>query len=106
MLTKGVTSAHPAQKLKGDTMDSTSTSQDAATAVKKAPPKSKPRPINPMAFSYTLGDAEAMTGLSVATLRRREKDGLLEFVRVAGRTLVTGDSLRRMVGAANAIHQK
>jgi hypothetical protein len=61
----------------------------------------KVRPINPNAFSYTLTDAVAMSGLSIPTLRRREKDGALVFTRVGGRTLVNGDSLRRLVGAAN-----
>jgi hypothetical protein len=42
-----------------------------------------------------------MSGLSIPTLRRREKDGALVFTRVGGRTLVNGDSLRRLVGAAN-----
>ena len=73
--------------------------RDAAET--KAPKKTKARSINPNAFSYTLTDAGDMSGLSVATLRRREKEGALAFVRVGNRTLVIGDSLRRLVGAAS-----
>jgi hypothetical protein len=69
------------------------------TAGTKAPKRTKARSINPNAFSYTLTDAGDMSGLSVATLRRREKEGALAFARVGGRTLVNGDSLRRLVGA-------
>ena len=56
----------------------------------KAPP---PRD----ALTYTLPGASALSGLSVATLRRRAKEGNLRLVRVGSRTLVTGDSLRRML---------
>jgi hypothetical protein len=74
----------------------------ASTAIEMTSPAAcKVRPINQNAFSYTLTDAAAMSGVSVATLRRREKDGVLAFVRVGGRTLVNGDSLRRLLGAAN-----
>lgn len=80
-------------------MDQPTASHDAS-APKKAHRATKPRVIDPSAFAFNLNDAAAMTGLSVATIRRREKDGMIEFVRVGGRTLVKGDSLRRMVGAA------
>ena len=73
--------------------------RDAAET--KAPKKPKARSINPHAFSYTLTDAGVMSGLSVATLRRREKDGDLVCARVGSRTLVNGDSRRRLLGAAS-----
>jgi hypothetical protein len=73
--------------------------RDAAET--KAPKKTKERSINPSAFSYILPDASLMSGLSISTLRRREKEGALAFARVGGRTLVNGDSLRRLVGAAS-----
>ena len=50
------------------------------------------------ALTYSLPDAALMSGLSVATLRRREAEGLLRFVRVGSRTLVPSDSLRAMLG--------
>jgi hypothetical protein len=51
-------------------------------------------------LSYTLQGASAASGLSVATLRRRQKDGLLRFHRVGGRTLVPAASLRELLGVA------
>lgn len=50
------------------------------------------------AITFTLPGASALSGLSVATLRRRAKDGNLRLVRVGSRTLVNGDSFRRMLG--------
>ncbi len=65
---------------------------------RKRSPDERPAPP-PHALSYTLHDAARMTGLSVATLRRRGKDGVLELFKSGGRRLVTGPSLRRMAGA-------
>jgi hypothetical protein len=65
----------------------------------------KSRPKNPpphYAFTFTLPGAAALSGLSVATLRRRAKEGSLRLVRVGSRTLVAGDSLRRLLGAGSA----
>ena len=62
--------------------------------------KSSPNAPPPRdALTFTLPGASALSGLSVATLRRRAKEGKLRFVRVGCRTLVAGDSLRRMLGA-------
>ena len=61
----------------------------------------RPKHLPPReALTFTLPDAAALSGLSVATLRRREKEGALRFVRVGSRTLVNGDSFRRMLGEA------
>ena len=61
----------------------------------------KPRPEpSPSAISYTLTDAERISGLSKATLYRHAKAGRLRLVRVGGRTLACGNSLRALVGAA------
>ena len=60
-------------------------------------PAERPPP-HPYALTYSLPDAAIMSGLSVATLRRREAEGLLRFVRVGSRTLVPSDSLRAMLG--------
>jgi hypothetical protein len=65
---------------------------------RKLHPQDRPAPIA-NALAYTLHDAARMTGLSVATLRRRGKDGVLELFKSGGRRLVTGPSLRRMAGA-------
>lgn len=81
-------------------MEQPTASNDANTS-KKVSTKTKPRVINPNAFAFTLADTSTMTGLSIATIRRREKDGVIDFVRVGGRTLAKGDSVRRLVGAAN-----
>jgi hypothetical protein len=51
------------------------------------------------ALTFTLRQAAALSGLSPATLRRRARDGSLLLVKVGGRTLVNGASLRRMLGA-------
>jgi hypothetical protein len=50
------------------------------------------------ALTFTLTGAASLCGLSVATLRRRAKDGSLLLVRVGSRTLVIGDSFRQMLG--------
>ena len=59
----------------------------------------KPHPKAPSrdALAFTLRGASALSGLSQATLRRRAKEGTLRLVRVGSRTLVAGDSLRRML---------
>jgi hypothetical protein len=77
--------AHPASLLSGTYM----------LLDRKLRPKAPPMRD---ALSYTLPGASALSGLSVATLRRRAKDGDLRLVRVGSRTLVAGDSLRRMLG--------
>jgi hypothetical protein len=67
--------------------------------------KHKPRPKEPPsrnAITFTLGGASTLSGLSVATLRRRAKEGSLRLVRVGSRTLVAGDSLRRLLGVETA----
>lgn len=62
--------------------------------------KTRPTATPPRdALTYTLAGASALSSLSVATLRRRAKEGSLRLVRVRGRTLVVGDSLRQMLGA-------
>lgn len=59
----------------------------------------RPKSIYPDAITFTLQDASALSGLSTDSLRRREKEGALRFVRVGCRTLVDGDTLRRLLGA-------
>lgn len=63
----------------------------------------KPRPLTRDAITYSLTDAARLSGLSPSTIRRRAADGALRLVRVGRRTLVCGDSLRRLlaVGTEN-----
>jgi hypothetical protein len=49
-------------------------------------------------LAYTLPGASRTSGLSVSTLRRRGKEGVLRLFRCGGRMLVDGASLRRMLG--------
>ena len=63
--------------------------------------ETKPAP-SPAAFSYTLADAGRMVGLHPMTLRRHAAAGRLKLIRLGGRTLVDGDSLRAMVRSAAA----
>jgi hypothetical protein len=49
-------------------------------------------------LAFTLRDAARLCGLHPATLRRRSKEGVLRLIRVGGRTLVDGASLRRLLG--------
>lgn len=60
------------------------------------PGERPPAPRNAMAF--TLFDAARISGLSQPTLRRRAAEGRLQLIRVGGRTLVAGDSLRALLG--------
>jgi hypothetical protein len=65
--------------------------------------KTRPAPTPPRdALTYTLAGASALSSLSIATLRRRAKEGSLRLVRVGSRTLVRGDSLRQLLGAERA----
>lgn len=65
-------------------------------------PRRSPNPTPPcaMALAYNLRDAARISGLSVATLRRRAKAGELILFRNGGRALVNGDSLRRLLTPA------
>ncbi|MBR0668278.1 helix-turn-helix domain-containing protein [Roseomonas hellenica] len=51
----------------------------------------------PAPLSYTLQDASRVTGLSIATLRRKEKEGALRFYKVGFRTLVAAPSLHALL---------
>ena len=62
----------------------------------KRKPEERPAPLL-TAITYTLPDAARMSGLSVATLRRRAADGSLRLIRVGFRTLVCGASLRALL---------
>lgn len=74
-------------------------SQVKPTKKGKRRPEDRPAPLRD-ALSYTLPDASRLSGLSVATLRRRAAEGALRLFRCGGRTLAAGDSLRQMLGAS------
>jgi len=57
----------------------------------------RPQPYS-CALSFTLSQAESLSGLSRSTLRRRGKDGTLRLFRAGGRMMVDGASLRRFLG--------
>lgn len=62
--------------------------------------KRRPRPAPlPGAFTYGLRDAAKLSGLSVATLRRREAEGAFKFHKIGGRTMVRRADLLRLTGA-------
>ena len=56
-----------------------------------------PRPVGLERLSYTLRDGAAVTGLSIATLRRHNKSGRLRFIKIGGRTLIDARSLHALV---------
>jgi hypothetical protein len=47
-----------------------------------------------MALAFTIGDAQAMGAPGRTTIYKLAKHGQLQLLRVGGRTLVDGDSLR------------
>ena len=53
----------------------------------------------PEAFAFGLRDASKLSSMSIATLRRRERDGVFTFHRVGGRTLIRRADLLRLCGA-------
>jgi excisionase family DNA binding protein len=61
-----------------------------------ADPVANAEPLPAEPISYTLQNAAALIGLSVATLRRLERTGRLRFIRIRGRTLVCARSLRAL----------
>jgi hypothetical protein len=58
----------------------------------------RPAPL-PEAFAFGLNDASKLSSMSIATLRRREREGLFRFHRVGGRTLIKRADLLRLCGA-------
>lgn len=53
---------------------------------------------SPDAFAYRLDDASAMSGIGRSKLYALHKDDKLEFVKVGKMVMVSGDSLRRLLG--------
>ena len=57
-------------------------------------------PADPMAFAFTLADAQAMGAPGRTKIYELFKSGKLRKVNVAGRTMVDGNSLRALLTAA------
>jgi hypothetical protein len=55
---------------------------------------------DPRAFAYTIPDAQSMGAPGRTKIYELAKDGKLKLLRVAGRTLVDGASLRALLGVA------
>ena len=55
------------------------------------------KPPLPNAFGYTVRDACRMGGFGRTSLYKMAKDGRLVLLKAAGRTLVSGDSLRTLL---------
>lgn len=56
----------------------------------------------PEALAFGLKDSARLSGLSIATLRRREAEGLFKFHRIGGRTMIRRADLLRLTGADEA----
>jgi hypothetical protein len=55
---------------------------------------------NPMAYAFTIEDAQAMGAPGRTKIYELAKGGRLKLLHVAGRTLVDGASLRALLGVA------
>jgi hypothetical protein len=81
--------------------DRSALNRNAATADTGATVAKRRRlrePPSPIAFAYTIRDAQAMGAPSRVKIYDLEKEGKLRLIRSWGRTLVCGDSLRRLLG--------
>ena len=59
---------------------------------------------NPDAFAFTIADAQAMGAPSRTTIYGLFNAGVLRKVRVAGRTMIEGNSLRALLtGSIHAV---
>ncbi len=59
-------------------------------------------PPHPDALAYTVGHACRMAGFGRTLLYKLAKEGKLRLLKVAGRTLVCGDSLRALIAGRDA----
>jgi hypothetical protein len=55
---------------------------------------------NPMAHCFTIADAQSMGAPGRTKIYEMAKAGKLRLIKVAGRTMVDGNSLRALLGAA------
>ena len=52
---------------------------------------------SPQAITFTIADTEAISGIGKTKLYQLHKEGRLDFIKVDGKTLVTGASLRALL---------
>jgi hypothetical protein len=52
---------------------------------------------SPSAFAFTLKDSQSMGGPGRTKLYELAKQGRLKLIKIAGRTMVDGDSLRELL---------
>jgi hypothetical protein len=67
----------------------------------KRVPKKRGRQLgapSPHAFAFRLDDAESMGAPCRSQMYKLAESGDLTFIKIAGRTMVTGESLRRLLG--------
>lgn len=69
------------------------------TTDRKGRQRARPAP-SPHAFAFTIADAQAMGGPGRTQLYLLAKRGELRMLKVAGRTLIDGDSLRALLGVS------
>jgi hypothetical protein len=69
---------------------------ELATQSNQKPRHARPAPL-PNALAYRVDEVPRMGGPGRTKLYELAKRGKLKLVRVAGRTLVDGDSLRRLL---------
>lgn len=53
---------------------------------------------SPWALAYTVSDAQSMGAPGKTKLYELKKSGQLRFIKSAGRTMICGDSLRKLLG--------
>ena len=70
-------------------------------AYRAAARRNAPPPL-PDALAYTVPDACRMGGFGRTLLYKLAKEGKLRLLKVAGRTLVCGDSLRALIAGRAA----
>jgi hypothetical protein len=63
---------------------------------------------SPVALAFTIGDAQSMGAPGRTTIYKLAKLGRLQLLRVGGRTLIDGDSLRALLrpGGESAMPEK
>jgi hypothetical protein len=61
--------------------------------------RARPAPC-PNAFAFTIPDTQAMGGPGRTKIYDLAKSGELKLIRIAGRTMVDGASLRALLGVA------
>jgi len=61
--------------------------------------RARPAP-SPNAFAFTLEDAQAMGAPGRTKIYDLANSGELKMIKVAGRTLIDGDSLRALLGVS------